>query len=162
MADAWVSSVPTKSSTTSAPAPFVALTHRVRDVRLCAEHLVRAEVSRELSAPLVRVDPDDGRRPEGADELQRDVAHSSDSDDGRGGAGGEPRREPLHRVVRSNPSIGMRRDLRGLHALGQRDEGALVDEHVVREAAVAGEPREPVTLAEEVVAASARQRRART
>lgn len=50
----------------------------------------------------------------------------------------------------------MRRDLGGLRPRGQRDQRALVDEDVVREAAVAGQAREAVALAEEVVAASAR------
>jgi hypothetical protein len=63
------------------------LPHRIGDVGLLAEHLVRAELSRELPTPLVRVDPHDGRRAESPDELQRDVADASDADDGHRGAG---------------------------------------------------------------------------
>ena len=92
MADAWVSSVPTKSSTTSAPTPFVASRTASATSACVAEHLVCAELAREPAPALVRVDPDDRRRPERANELERDVADASDPDDRRGGAGSEPRK----------------------------------------------------------------------
>ena len=80
---------------------------------------------------------------------------AADADDGRGRAGGEPRSEPLDRVVGGDAGVGVRGDLRRLHPGRQRDERALVDEHVVGEAAVARQPGELVALAVHVDAAAA-------
>ena len=109
--------MPTKSITTSAPAPFVELPHRVRDAVPLAEDLVGAELAREPPAPLVGVDRDDGRRAENLQELERDVADAADADQDRGRAGTEARDELLDGVVGGEPGVGVRRDLHRLDAL---------------------------------------------
>ncbi len=79
-----------------------------------------------------------------------------------GGAapGLEPRQELLDRVVGGDARVGVRRHLSRLDAGGQRQQRALVDEHVLGEAAVARQTGELVPLAVDVLPAAARHAQA--
>ena len=80
---------------------------------------------------------------------------AADADHGCGAPGLEARDELLHRVVGRDARVGVRRDRRRLDAVRQPDDRPLVDEDVLREAAVSREPRELVSHAEHVLAAAA-------
>ena len=138
------------------------LARGARDVRLLAEDLVRAELARQAAAALVGVDGDHLGRAEHADELQGDVPDPADADHGRSAPGLEARDELLHRVVGRDASVGVRRDRGRLDAVRQPDERPLVREHVVREAAVARQPRELVTIRRTRPDRAGRGRRARS
>ena len=120
------------------------------------EHLARAELGGEGPSPRIRLDRDRRARAELVQELQRDVADAADSDHGGGGARDGQVRETADRVVRREPCVRVRRDGRGLDAVGQSQERALVHEEVVGEAAVDGQAGELVVDAVHVVAAAAR------
>ena len=81
---------------------------------------------------------------------------AADTDDRGGGAGSEAWKELLDGVVRGDPRVGVRRDLGRVDAVRQADQRALVDEHVLGEAAVARQPGELVPLAVDVEPPAAR------
>ena len=98
--------------------------------------------------------------PSSSHELERDVADAADADQRGAAPGLEPRQELLDRVVRGDAGVGVRRHRRRLDAGGQRQQRALVDEHVLGEAAVARQPGELVPLAVDVLPAAARHAQA--
>ena len=132
------------------------LAHRAGDVVLVAEHLVGAELPRQPPPPLVRVDRDHRAAAEPLDELERDVADAADAEHRRRRPGLEPRQELLDGVVGGQARVRVRRDRGRLDAGRQRQQRALVHEHVLREAAVARQARELVPVAVHVEAAPAR------
>ena len=120
------------------------------------EHLVDAQLGGERTASLVRLERDHCARTELADELHRDVAHASDSDDSSRRPREEQRREPADGVIGRHPRVGVWRHGHRVDAGGKRDEGALGHAHLLGEATVDRQPCELVAYAVQIVAAATR------